>query len=454
MTARHPLRTALATALSALALFGCSRAKPTAPWPPITDPVVFIDRIAPGVGFNPFAGSKTDAQTIDETESHTGTSSLRFTVPNPNDPTGGYAGGAFVANQPRSLTSYNALSFWVKASRTVLFETAGFGNDNTGTSRYEAKRSSIAVGPAWSHVVVPIPLAAKLTKERGMFFLAEGPQTGAGLTLWIDDVQFVDEPTITNPRPAITSQNLNAFVGTTFTVPNTRTTFAVAGLDQTVLHMPAYFSWASSNSAVATVTDGVVRVLGTGTAAITARLGEVAATGVLTVNGIAPPPVAAPTPTLAAANVISLFSNAYPNVPVDTWSATWDNATVSDLQIAGNDTKVYTNLVFAGIEFGSRPIDASTMTHVHLDTWIPAGTVFKVKLVDFGANGIAGGGDDSEHELTFDAASTPPLATGAWVGFDLPLASFTGLTGRAHLAQIVLSGDTRTVFVDNVYFHR
>ncbi|MCB0314833.1 MAG: hypothetical protein KDH84_16510, partial [Calditrichaeota bacterium] len=37
---------------------------------------------------------------------------------------------------------------------------------------------------------------------------------------------------------------------------------------------------------------------------------------------------------------------------------------------------------------------------------------------------------------------------------DIPLADFTGLTSRAHLAQLVLSGDLSTVYVDNVYFRR
>jgi hypothetical protein len=40
------------------------------------------------------------------------------------------------------------------------------------------------------------------------------------------------------------------------------------------------------------------------------------------------------------------------------------------------------------------------------------------------------------------------------VSFDLPLADFTGLVERAHIAQIVLSGDPNTVYVDNVYFYR
>jgi len=165
----------------------------------------------------------------------------------------------------------------------------------------------------------------------------------------------------------------------------------------------------------------------------------------------------APTPTVPASDVISLFSNAYTNVPVDTWSAVWDNADVSDVQVAGDDVKKYSNLVFAGVEFTSQTIDATGMTNFHMDIWTPDPTalpaVFKIKLVDFGADGIFGGGDDVEHELTFDANSTPALATGEWVSFDIPLSDFTGLTTKAHLAQLVIVADPNTVYVDNVYFY-
>ena len=46
--------------------------------------------------------------------------------------------------------------------------------------------------------------------------------------------------------------------------------------------------------------------------------------------------------------------------------------------------KSSSNLVFAGIEFTSKPIDASAMTHFSFDYWTPDPTaapkVFKVKL--------------------------------------------------------------------------
>ena len=175
-------------------------------------------------------------------------------------------------------------------------------------------------------------------------------------------------------------------------------------------------------------------------------------------GSVTEPTEPAPTPTFPAGDVISLFSNPYTNVPVDTWSAVWDQADVADVQIAGNDTKLYTNLVFAGIEFINQTVDATSMTHFLMDIWTPDPTalpaIFKIKLVDFGANGIFGGGDDVEHELTFNANSTPALVTGNWIRFDLPLSNFTGLTTKGHLAQMIISGDPNTVYVDNILFHK
>ena len=176
----------------------------------------------------------------------------------------------------------------------------------------------------------------------------------------------------------------------------------------------------------------------------------------------APPPSepseAAPTPSHHADSVISFFSDAYTDVTVDTWSASWDQADVEDVQISGNATKKYTNLVFAGIEFTASTVDATGMTHFHIDIWTPdptaAPAAFKIKLVDFGADGSFAGGDDTEHEISLTANSDPALATGHWVSYDIPLSDFTALTTQGHLAQLIISGDPNTVFVDNVYLHK
>jgi hypothetical protein len=145
-----------------------------------------------------------------------------------------------------------------------------------------------------------------------------------------------------------------------------------------------------------------------------------------------------------------MFSNAYTNVGVDTWRTVWSAADLTDLQIAGNDTKKYANLNFVGIETtGANLIDASAMNYFHVDVWTPNMTTFRVKLVDFGADTAFGGGDDTEHELSF----TPTLS--GWNSYEIPMGDFAGLINRNHIAQLIFSGNpagSGTAFIDNVYF--
>jgi len=162
------------------------------------------------------------------------------------------------------------------------------------------------------------------------------------------------------------------------------------------------------------------------------------------------PLVAATTPTELQANVISLFSNAYTNVNVDTWRTNWSAATLTDVVIAGNDTKKYSSLNFVGIETtGANFINASAMSYFHVDFWTAEMTVFRVKLVDFGANAAFSGGDDVEHELSF----TPTL--NEWNSLNIKLSDMTGLTTKNHIAQLIFSGapaGSGIVYIDNVYF--
>ncbi|RZK11739.1 MAG: T9SS type A sorting domain-containing protein [Flavobacterium sp.] len=162
------------------------------------------------------------------------------------------------------------------------------------------------------------------------------------------------------------------------------------------------------------------------------------------------PTVAAPAPTFPQSDVISLFSNTYTNVPVDTWKTDWSDATLTETQIAGNDVKKYSPLVFAGIETVTSQINASGMTKFNLNVWSPDFTVFKIKLVDFGANGTYDGpgvGDDSEHEITFN---NPAQST--WISYSIPLSDFTSLTSLEHISQLIIVGGGAKVYIDNVYF--
>ena len=60
--------------------------------------------------------------------------------------------------------------------------------------------------------------------------------------------------------------------------------------------------------------------------------------------------------------------------------------------------------------------------------------------------------DGGKAEIRSD--TDPALVHDQWISMDLPLSAFTGLAGMANLAQLVISGDPGTAYIDNVYFHK
>ncbi len=439
--------------------------------PPLNSGQVFDDSLASGVGYQPFLGTKGDAVSTDSGTVYAGSASMRFTVPTPGEPGAGannYSGGAFTSSLTRDLSGFNALTFRAKASRNVTFGSIGFANDNTGNSLYQTEWLGVPLGTAWTRYVIPVPAPEKLTAERGVFMLSGGaegtPKTG--YRTWFDEVRFeaLDASTW-NPRPALTGGTFTIGPTETTQVGGTRVTYTVEGREVTVSVFPSILEYQSSDAAVATVDSrGLVTALRTGSAVISASLAGVTAPQTVTINvgaGLSPvtgPPV----PTVAAADVISIYSGAYQSVPIDKMAADWSNGCQdpicprwSELVLGGDTVSKYAELLFTGIEFtGTNVVDATAYTRVHVDVWVKDAAFFKVKLVDFGADGVFGGGNDREHELTFNAGSSPALLPGQWASIDVPFTSFSGLTTRAHLAQFVMSAPPATVFIDNVYFHR
>jgi hypothetical protein len=446
--------------------------------PPLPDSglPVFTDSFTKGFTPNPFdpaSGSVVTALSIDKGKAQSGTASIRIDVPASST---GYAGGVVLApdQAPQDLSSTNALVFWATASRAATFGKFGFGlNFDPYPSPYQVTLFGLPLTTEWTRHRIPIPLPSKVTAERGMLWYSDVEPVA--LSTWFDDVKFdYVDPAALALQPAVLDDVATLLVGQSVKVGLELTYDDFDGTRRSVDSIdspgsgpaPAYFTFKSSNPAVAAVdASGTVLGLGVGQATITAKLGASAAPGALTVDVVTTvptaPTTAAPTPTVAAGNVVSMYnsSHVYTNVAVDTWQTGWSVAApLTTPTIAGTSSvvKKYASLFYAGVETLVAPhVNASGMSFMHLDLWTPNATGFAFKLV-----GFAGSTAGAEARVDFGSSVIKKYR---WVSLEVPLSSFPGVD-LANIGQIVWinpapdastnAAATGTYFIDNVYFHK
>lgn len=193
-------------------------------------------------------------------------------------------------------------------------------------------------------------------------------------------------------------------------------------------------------------------------------------------NGVTPP-IAAPTtaaptpPNRPAADVKSIFSNAYTPVAVlgyagsdndNTYDTTWCGATTTLVSIAGNDTNRITGLGCEGISFLSGRFDASDFTFFHMDIWTATPTQdksFNFKFSNW--NGGTGEANAFQYSAT-NANILPSTNPGTWISIDIPMSSFQCINtppgnacpSKNDFTQFVITSDLGTVYYDNLYLHK
>lgn len=452
------LKKYLPAALLAILLVACERdleeLKPAA-FP--TNPEVFIDGFSAGLNYAVFGGASPSAFDVDNQVTWNNSSaSMRFDVPNAGDPSGAYAGGVFFTSTARDLSGYNALTFYAKASQSATIGLIGFGND-MGPSTYQVSISDLQLSTGWKKFIIPLPDPSRLTAERGMFIYSAGPIDGKGYTFWVDELKFEKLGTIAHPHFTILNgqeQVETSFTGVSKTIGGLSGIYNLpSGVNQTISLSPAYFQFLSSNPSIASV-DASGKVLiagGPGNAVITAKVGEVTADGSFTVQsqGVYQH---APTPSQDADKVISIFSDAYANIPVNYYNGYWapyQTTLSADFDVNGDHVLNYTDFNFVGIEFSSPTVDATSMTHLHVDLFIPnalaATGQIRLELVDLVAN-VTG---TSTRSIT-------PAQTQQWLSLDIPLASFSGLSKRTNLGQLIfvdVNNNISGFYADNIYFY-
>ena len=251
-----------------------------------------------------------------------------------------------------------------------------------------------------------------------------------------------------------------------FSVPAKNTGDPAFAITAPTSTSPAPITYSSSNLSVATISGNIITIVGAGTSTITAS--QVAQGSYLAGSTNAQfvvtevPSVAAPTPPARpVADVVSLFSNAYTNMAVTTWNQApiWyaqTGKTVDDVIIAGNDTKKidfngdgFIGVVLAGYN------NATTMTHFHMDYWLPSNTNLTGKVL----NPKWSNHPNESGEVNSLLLTNLPTSSGSWASVDVLISTLTAggpnpSLNREKIKEFTLTSNLGVVYVDNIYFHK
>jgi hypothetical protein len=430
------------------------------------------------ISFDPAAGANPEAFGTDDSEAYMGNSSIRVDVPSPDNPNGNFVGAIFRdRGEGRDLSGYDALTFWAKGSTTGTLSEVGFGTDFLD-NKFPVSRTGVQLTTDWQKYVVPIPDASKLTQERGLFLFAAGgldvvdnePNGNEiGWTFWLDEIRFEKLGTISQYRPRMLNGNdvdQEGFLEVPVQIEGLSMRANLGtGENVTMNVAPTYFDFESSNTDVATVNEnGVVSVFGTGQTSITAQLANNEAEGSLNLNVQGSFNFAAE-PTRPEEDVVSIFSDAYPDIPVSRYNSFFApfQTTLGGVIPVGPESIIsYTELNFVGIVFNDvtfpseavQPVDATNLTHIHIDVNVQEALQnndrLLLELTNYGASETVGSylieGDE--------------LLENEWVSFDIPLSDFSGLTDRNRIGLLLFNSEDgpnnptiSNIYLDNIYFY-
>jgi hypothetical protein len=167
------------------------------------------------------------------------------------------------------------------------------------------------------------------------------------------------------------------------------------------------------------------------------------------VTEILAPIVAAPAPPArSAADVVSIFSDAYTSVTLSELPTTWSAGGFEAINLNNDNIWKLTNLDFIGMVSNyATGIDLSAMEKMHIDYWVPEGVTNEllVKIVN-----TVDGGEDIE--------SLGTTVSGTWQSIDIDMAGFDGgnLSNKEKITQILIDSDglAGVVYIDNFYFYK
>jgi hypothetical protein len=285
--------------------------------------------------------------------------------------------------------------------------------------------------------------------------------TPPGETLYIDNVYFY-RPATSGPSPTFGAWSIpdTTFGAADFPIP-------AVGSDS-----GGAITYTSSNTSVAIIIGNTtIQLVAPGITTITANQEAsapfLAGSTSTTLTVIAPIPAAPVPPARPAADVKSIFSDAYTPIATlgyvgggpnddNTYNTSWCAANTSLIQLDGNNTNKITGLGCEGIAFLSGRFSAADFTRFHMDIYTPTPT--QDKSFNFKFSNWSGGNAETnafEYSAT-NANILPSVNPGTWISIDLPLTAFTAIGGsnNTDFTQFVITSDLGTVYYDNIYLHK
>ena len=165
------------------------------------------------------------------------------------------------------------------------------------------------------------------------------------------------------------------------------------------------------------------------------------------VTAILQPLTAAPTPSKAQSDVLSVFSDVYVNPdPID-YNPNWGQSTTfTEIAVDGDNIIQYGDLTYQGIDFNTAAINASGMEFIHVDVWT-ADDNFAAKI-----SPISSGPNEAAYDLE--------LNVNQWTSFDIPISYFTTANPAMDFADIIqfkldgVASGEGSIFIDNLYFYK
>lgn len=149
------------------------------------------------------------------------------------------------------------------------------------------------------------------------------------------------------------------------------------------------------------------------------------------------PSQSAPEPPQSQDKVISIFSDAYPNLPSTDFNPNWgQNTIVSQIAIDGDNTLLYEGFNYQGVALASG-VDVTDMEFLHIDYWTANAANLDAFIISPGP---------------IETAVALDVPTTGWHSIDINLSEFTPVD-LLDVFQMKFEGNG-DIYLDNIYFFK